>query len=80
MQVDSPGGEDGRGHPGRRETLCYQVPAPIRGRPDPLVLQARQEGQPAHLVTVPRAPARCTQWNSVQDAFWRLWQRAEEAA
>ena len=25
-------------------------------------------------------PARCAHWNAVQDAFWLLWQRTEEAA
>ncbi len=29
---------------------------------------------------MPGAPARYTQWNGVQTAFWLLWQRMEEAA
>jgi len=32
------------------------------------------------ILTVPRAPARCTQWNGVQAAFWLLWGRPAGAA
>ncbi len=30
-------------------------------------------------LSMPLCPARCTQWNGNQAAFWLLWQQAEEA-
>ena len=47
---------------------------------DGTIIQTPREDQAARLLTVHRAPARCTQWNAVQDAFWLLWQWTEEAA
>ncbi|KKM23609.1 hypothetical protein LCGC14_1613480 [marine sediment metagenome] len=84
--------ESGRGRrPGaedrRAATICRKSFSFSRGyselRPHPITATVRPPAASAPrcaAVSIPRAPARCTQCNVVQSAFWLLWQRAEEAA